>query len=202
MLNLNLNLNFYCKYNSSAIDLMISMSSFVALVLSFFQIKLIRTSFLALSSNYTEQYRPQFHYTPPENWMNDPNGLIFHGGLYHLFFQYNPYSIDCTNISWGHAVSEDLIHWDTKPPAMVEENDQMIFSGSAILDEGNVSGLVQPGPIAPILLYYTGYQEDTLLQDQNVAFCVDSCITNNPIPFVLIFLKAALSSTNTQKIRS
>lgn len=125
------------------------------------------------SSYYSELYRPRFHYTPPENWMNDPNGLIFYNGTYHLFFQFDPYSIECANISWGHAVSPDLLHWMTLPPALLEEKGEMIFSGSSILDQNNDSGLF-PLSSTPIVLFYTGFQSNTFIQNQNLAFCIDS----------------------------
>ena len=78
------------------------------------------------------EYRPKFHFTPAKNWMNDPNGLVWHKGEYHLFFQYNPFGTTWGHMSWGHAVSTDLIHWEELPVAIPEEEDGSIFSGSAI----------------------------------------------------------------------
>jgi len=80
---------------------------------------------------YHELYRPQFHYTPARNWMNDPNGLIYYKGVYNLFYQYNPSGNTWGNISWGHAVSRDLVHWKELPLAIPQDaNDR---SGGPIL---------------------------------------------------------------------
>ena len=70
-----------------------------------------------IQTAYKETYRPQFHFTPKTNWTNDPNGLIYYKGEYHLFFQHNPFSIDWGNMTWGHAISRDLVHWKQLPHA-------------------------------------------------------------------------------------
>ncbi|MBL8856874.1 MAG: levanase, partial [Planctomycetaceae bacterium] len=93
--------------------------------------------------SYNEPYRPQFHFTPEKNWMNDPNGLVYYKGEYHLFYQYNPFGNSWGHMSWGHAVSTDLMHWKHLPVALAEENGVMIFSGSAVVDWNNSSGLCQ-----------------------------------------------------------
>ena len=140
------------------------MIKFICILIFFFKV--------SFSTDYSEVFRPQFHYTPPSYWMNDPNGLIYYNGFYHLFYQFNPYENVWGHMSWGHAISEDLIHWKTLDPALLEENGIMIFSGSAILDEKNISGLLKPSTKTPILLFYTGYDSDEK-QNQNVAFCID-----------------------------
>ena len=82
---------------------------------------------------YSELHRPQFHFSPKRNWMNDPNGLIRIGDTYHLYFQYNPHGNEWGHMNWGHAVSSDLIHWEEKPIAIKEKN-HMIFSGTTAVD--------------------------------------------------------------------
>ena len=79
-----------------------------------------------------EKYRPQFHFTPPKNWMNDPNGLVYFDGEYHLFYQHNPFGIRWGHMSWGHAVSKDLVKWEHLPIALPELENLMAFSGSAM----------------------------------------------------------------------
>src|SRR5688572_10750434 len=78
---------------------------------------------------YRERYRPQFHFSPAIHWMNDPNGLVFHKGEYHLFYQFNPFGNRWGQMSWGHAVSKDLIYLQHLSLAIPEANDTMIFSG-------------------------------------------------------------------------
>ncbi|PEN07961.1 glycoside hydrolase [Longimonas halophila] len=106
---------------------------------------------------FTEPYRPQFHYTPPTNWMNDPNGLVYHEGTYHLFHQYNPEGIQWGHMSWYHATSEDLVHWEHEGVAIPEEGNEMIFSGSALVDHDNTSGFADDGDPAPMVAVYTSH---------------------------------------------
>ncbi|WP_185958493.1 glycoside hydrolase family 32 protein [Fodinibius sediminis] len=127
------------------------------------------------SPAYSEPHRPQFHFTPPENWMNDPNGLVYHEGEYHLFYQYNPYGEQWGHMSWGHAVSDDMLHWEHLPVALEEENGIMIFSGSAVVDRQNTSGLgTADNP--PMVAVYTGHytDEDNPRQDQRIAYSLDN----------------------------
>lgn len=125
---------------------------------------------LAAQARYAEQYRPQFHFTPEKNWMNDPNGLVFYQGEYHLFYQYNPFGNTWGHMSWGHAVSRDLLHWQHLPVALPEENGVMIFSGSAVVDRTNTSGLCRsadPRDASCLVAIYTGHTATR--QTQNIA---------------------------------
>lgn len=108
---------------------------------------------------YEEEFRPLLSYSPQRHWMNDPNGLVYHDGEYHLFYQYNPNGNTWGDMSWGHAISTDLLHWTELPPALPVEKDakgnitQMFFSGSVVVDHANASGLGQPGKPAMVALY-------------------------------------------------
>jgi fructan beta-fructosidase len=121
---------------------------------------------------YREPWRPQYHFTPAKNWMNDPNGMIYYDGEYHLFYQYNPQGDKWGHMSWGHAVSRDLVHWQHLPVALREENDIMIFSGSAVVDWQNSSGFGKDGK-PPLVAIYTGHYTKKPLQNQNLAYSND-----------------------------
>ena len=85
-------------------------------------------------ARYSELYRPQYHFSPPQNFMNDANGMVFFQGEYHLFYQHNPEGNVWGHMSWGHAVSPDMVHWNNLPVAIPEHKDYMIFSGSSVVD--------------------------------------------------------------------
>lgn len=126
----------------------------------------------AAEPTYDEPYRPQFHFTPEKNWMNDPNGLVYFDGEYHLFYQYNPKGDVWGHMSWGHAVSRDLVHWEHLPIAIPEENGVMAFSGSAVVDVQNTSGFGRPGEF-PMVAIYTGYRVADRNQAQYLAYSLD-----------------------------
>ena len=127
---------------------------------------------IAQSSTYKENYRPQFHFSSAKNWLNDPNGLVYHDGVYHLFYQYNPFGTKWGHMSWGHAVSKDLVYWKELPVALSEINDIMIFSGSAVVDKNNSAGFAKNGNAAPLIAIYTAHQEN-LKQAQALAYSND-----------------------------
>lgn len=97
---------------------------------------------------YHEPFRPQFHYSPPCRWMNDPNGMVYYEGEYHLFYQFHPYSETPGPMHWGHAVSTDLVHWETLPIALYPDDNGPIWSGSAVIDVNNTSGFGENAMVA------------------------------------------------------
>ena len=107
-----------------------------------------------LDVGYDQKYRPQFHFTSRKNWLNDPNGMVYYDGEYHLFFQHNPSSIKGGNKSWGHAVSKDMIHWEQLPHAILPYDGGVIYSGTGAVDHNNTLGK-QKGDTKTILACFT-----------------------------------------------
>lgn len=131
-----------------------------------------------ISSTFREPHRPQFHFSPPEKWMNDPNGMVYYDGEYHLFYQHYPDSNVWGPMHWGHAVSSDLVHWQHLPIALYPDSLGYIFSGSAVIDHQNTSGLGKPGnpPMVAIFTYHNPEAERAGRQDfqyQGIAYSLD-----------------------------
>jgi fructan beta-fructosidase len=126
------------------------------------------------TAGYDQPYRPQVHFSPQKNWTNDPNGLVYFHGEYHLFFQYNPFGDEWGHMSWGHAVSKDLLHWQELPVAIPEEGDTMIFTGSVVVDRENSSGFCAPKSEC-LVAVYTGHSKtpDGIRQAQDLAYSRD-----------------------------
>ncbi|MDF1576483.1 MAG: glycoside hydrolase family 32 protein [Bacteroidales bacterium] len=127
---------------------------------------------------YTEQYRPQFHFSPDSMWMNDPNGMVYYEGEYHLFYQHNPNSNVWGPMHWGHAISTDLIHWEHQPMALYPDSLGTIFSGSAVIDWSNSSGLgsKENPPMVAIFTHHNHALEKAgseLFQYQSIAYSLD-----------------------------
>ncbi|MDQ4213876.1 glycoside hydrolase family 32 protein [Microbacterium capsulatum] len=120
--------------------------------------------------------RPLIHFTPARNWMNDPNGLVFHEGRYHLFFQYNPHGPVHANMSWGHATSRDLVRWQEHPVAIPADENEQIFSGSVVVDNEGTSGFAAEGETA-LVAVYTSVDAQTSIQSQALAYSVDDGMT-------------------------
>ena len=123
-----------------------------------------------------EPYRPAIHYTPEKNWMNDPNGLVFYKGVYHMYYQHNPSGNTWGNMSWGHATSTDLVHWKEQPLAISADAQQDIFSGSVVVDKDNTSGFgTKKNP--PLIAVFTSAYKDASphrgLQAQSLAYSLD-----------------------------
>ena len=129
-----------------------------------------------------ELYRPNFHFTPKKGWMNDPNGMFYYNGYYHLFYQYYPDSNVWGPMHWGHAISTDLIAWIEKPIALYPDEKGYIFSGSAVVDVKNTSGFgsLKNPPMVAMFTYHDMKKEkagETNYQSQGIAYSLDEGLT-------------------------
>ena len=128
---------------------------------------------------YGEPHRPQYHFTPPAKWMNDPNGMVFYDGEYHLFYQHHPEGTTWGPMHWGHAVSTDLVRWQHLPIALYPDTHGLIFSGSAVVDWKNTSGFGVGGkpPLVAMFTYHDMAMEKAgksdLFQTQGLAWSND-----------------------------
>ena len=140
---------------------------------------------------YSEHHRPQLHFSPKEKWMNDPNGMVYYDGEYHLFYQHYPEGDVWGPMHWGHAITKDLVHWEHLPIALYPDSLGMIFSGSAVVDVKNTSGLgtEQDPAMVAIFTYHDAKGEKqgrTNYQTQGMAYSLDKGRTwtkyrNNPV---------------------
>lgn len=123
-------------------------------------------------------YRPNFHFSPKKGWMNDPNGMFFYNGYYHLYFQHYPDSTVWGPMHWGHATSTDMVTWKEQPIALYPDDLGLIFSGSAVVDKDNTSGLGKDGEF-PIVAIYTNHDADKRIanevdyETQSIAYSLD-----------------------------
>lgn len=137
------------------------------------------TGVTPLTNNFKETHRPQFHFTPPSMWMNDPNGMVYHNGEYHLFYQHNPDSTVWGPMHWGHAVSKNMVYWEHLPIAIYPDSLGTIFSGSAVVDVNNTSGLGTAENPAMIAIFTYHSEEKSKagrkdFQTQGMAYSLDN----------------------------
>jgi len=146
---------------------------------------------IAERTTYNEPHRLQMHFSPKSKWMNDPNGMVYSNGVYHLFYQHYPDSNIWGPMHWGHATSKDLVHWEHQPIALYPDTLGYIFSGSAVLDVKNTSGFGKDGsvPLVAIFTHHNAKEEKTgtsTYQNQSIAYSLDEGKTwtkyaNNPV---------------------
>jgi len=124
---------------------------------------------------YKEKWRPQFHFTSRRGWNNDPNGLVYYDKEYHLFYQHNPYGTMWGNMHWGHAVSNDLIHWREIGEALIAQENYTIFSGSAVIDQNNTSGFQKGNEKVIVAAFTANWNKDDgkSFQQQHLAYSND-----------------------------
>jgi len=146
---------------------------------------------ISAKEDYNQPHRPQIHFSPKAKWMNDPNGMVYFNGIYHLFFQFYPDSTVWGPMHWGHATSKNLIHWQQQPIALYPDSLGYIFSGSAVVDSNNTSGFGKDGKI-PLVAIFTNHdpkaekEGSTTFQNQSIAYSLDegqtwTKYTGNPV---------------------
>ncbi|GAB3880495.1 glycoside hydrolase family 32 protein [Spirosoma agri] len=130
------------------------------------------------STVLAQTHRPQFHFSPKAHWINDPNGMVYYKGIYHLFYQYHPASSVWGPMHWGHTTSKDMVHWQEQPIALYPDSLGYIFSGSAVVDVNNTSGFGKNGQ-TPLVAIFTHHnpklekQKPEQVQSQSLAYSLD-----------------------------
>lgn len=163
--------DYYVPYDISAYagqDISIDIQGMPSSSLCWKEIKLSDT----FDSSNRETYRPVYHHTPVYGWMNDPNGMFYKDGVYHLYFQYNPYGSMWANMTWGHSTSTDLTHWTYEGTAIVPDAWGAIFSGSCVVDKDNTAGFGKGAVVA----FYTSAKSTPWgdIQSQSMAYSLDN----------------------------
>ncbi|MBV3865816.1 DUF4980 domain-containing protein [Phocaeicola coprocola] len=163
--------DYYVPYDISAYagqDISIDIQGMPSSSLCWKEIKLSDT----FDSSNRETYRPVYHHTPVYGWMNDPNGMFYKDGVYHLYFQYNPYGSMWGNMTWGHSTSTDLTHWTYEGTAIVPDAWGAIFSGSCVVDKDNTAGFGKGAVVA----FYTSAKSTPWgdIQSQSMAYSLDN----------------------------
>jgi len=136
---------------------------------------LILLSHTLFAQSVSEPHRPLFHFSPPSHWMNDPNGLVYLDGEYHLFYQHYPEATVWGPMHWGHAVSPDLVHWKHLPIALYPDSLGLIFSDSAVIDKHNSAGFGKNAMIAIFTHHHMDMEKagSNVFQYQSIAFSTD-----------------------------
>ncbi|MFK0042122.1 glycoside hydrolase family 32 protein [Paenarthrobacter sp. NPDC090517] len=135
---------------------------------------------MTAAATTTDTFRPALHFATRNTWINDPNGLIFHDGVYHLYYQNNPFGSEHANLSWGHATSTDLVSWTNHPVAIACDEQEDIFSGSIVFDPQNTSGFGKDGTAPLVAIYTSAYKPASALegvQAQSLAYSLDGGYT-------------------------
>lgn len=154
-------------------------SAYIVAIILHVQLLNIQVAAQHTSGSHDSLYRPRIHFSPKAHWMNDPNGMVYYKGTYHLFYQYHPYSSVWGPMHWGHATSRNLIHWEHHPVAIYPDSRGTIFSGSAVVDINNSSGFGSKGQV-PLVAIFTQHDEKAEktgkndFQNQSLAYSLDN----------------------------
>ncbi len=132
-----------------------------------------KDNFNSQQYSFDQQFRPRYHFSPKQKWMNDPNGMVYYEGTYHLFFQHYPEAMKWGPMHWGHTTSKDLFHWKHHDIALYPDSLGYIFSGSAVVDKNNSTGF-QSGEDKPLVAIFTHHNPDNGVETQSIAYSTDA----------------------------